>query len=181
MMNVYPKKELVAAIKEKEAALRKVLEKRYVGKIPPVLSILYNLDSSRVLGTYQFVKGTTHLIRLNPRLLNELGQKYIDDVFVHEYAHACVQHYIGHFNGRKRVMPHGMEFKSFCWMFGIDGKATTTVAQGAVSMKAGNTTKKHTYVCGCQEFNLSTQRHNKILRGATYTCKKCGTKLTKKK
>lgn len=177
----YPKKDLVEAIKVKEAQLRAVVSKRHPTKLAPVITILYNLDSSRALGTYQFMPvKSEHVIRLNPKLLNELGKAYIDDVFVHEYAHACVQHYVGYYNGRKRVMPHGMEFKSFCRMFGIDGKATTSVAANAVTMKKPNTANRHTYTCECHEFHLSTQRHNKILRGATYTCKKCGGKLKKK-
>ncbi len=181
MMACYPKKDLVEAIKAKETELRAILTKRMAGKLAPVVSVVYDLDSSRTLGLYQFfpVK-CLHRIRLNPKLLNELGQAYIDDVFVHEFAHACVQHYYGYFNGRKRIMPHGMEFKSFCWMFGIDGKSTTSVAANATSLKPTQTRSRYTYTCGCQDFELSAQRHNKIQKGASYSCKKCGCKLKKK-
>ncbi len=180
-MKTTPFKYLIEAIAKKEKALKKIIEKRHGAGSAPSITILYNLDSSRALGTYQFSRSVGHLIRLNCALLNELKEKYIEDVFVHEYAHACVQHFIGSYRGYKKVMPHGIEFKSYCYAFGIDGGATTSVASGSKALAdSGRNTKKHSYTCGCHEFHLSTQRHNKILRGATYTCKKCGCKLTKK-
>ncbi len=184
-MKTTPFKYLIEAIAQKEKALRKIVEKRHGAGSAPAITVQYDLNSSRALGTYQLklVAGKkTHLIRLNAALLNELKEKYIEDVFVHEYAHAAVQHYLGSMQGWRRIMPHGAEFKSYCYAFGIDGGATTSVASGAKALKAsGRQTSKHSYTCGCQEFQLSTQRHNKILRGATYTCRKCGCKLTKKK
>lgn len=180
-MKTTPFKYLIEAIAQKEKALKKIIEKRHGVGTAPSITIQYDLNSSRALGTYQFSRSVGHLIRLNCAMLNELKEKYIDDVFVHEYAHACVQHFIGSHRGYKKVMPHGIEFKSYCYAFGIDGGATTSVASGSKALQdAGRNTKKHSYTCGCQDFQLSTQRHNKILRGASYCCKRCGKKLTKK-
>ena len=183
MRTVAPLKNLVELVKVKEAQLKAVIEGRKGAGTAPVITYKYDLHSIRALGTYQFVSNKYHTIRLNPALLNELGEKYIDDVFVHEYAHACVQQFVINKNRFQKVMPHGYEFKLFCALFGIDGGATTTVANGAKALKTSSrTTKIHLYTCGCQDFHLSTQRHNKVAAGtATYSCKRCGKKLTKKK
>jgi SprT protein len=183
MRTVAPLKNIVELVKAKEAQLKAVIERSKGVGTAPVITYKYDLTSIRALGTYQYVAGKFHTIRLNPALMNELGEKYINDVFVHEYAHACVQQYVINKNRFQKVMPHGYEFKMFCALFGIDGRATTSVASGAVALKTSTrTTKIHLYTCGCQDFHLSTQRHNKVLSGtASYKCKKCRKPLTKKK
>lgn len=185
MRKVAPLKNLVELVKVTEARLKALVEGHKGTGSAPVITYKYDLFSVRALGTYQYVANKFHTIRLNPALMNELGEKYIDDVFVHEYAHACVQQYVSNKNRFQKVMPHGYEFKMFCALFGIDGSATTNVAAGAKALqdsRATRTTKVHLYTCGCQDFHLSTQRHNKVLAGtASYKCKKCRKPLTKKK
>jgi SprT protein len=39
--------------------------------------------------------------------------------------------------------------------------------------------QRHSYQCACTQHNISTVRHNKILRGkAHYYCRSCKSKLT---
>lgn len=137
------------------------------------IEVIYDLNSSRALGTYIFDRVTSkHTINLNPALLNELKQAYIDEVVTHELCHALVKHNHGA-DARRRIMPHGREFKWYASLLGIDGKSTTTVAKGSTTLATTNR-KKFTYHCNCQEFQLSTQRHNKIISGTqSYSCKQC--------
>jgi len=142
------------------------------------VKIEYNLDSARALGTYSPREKT---INLNYKLLMEYKELYIEDIVVHEFAHAIIHNkYPYGTNGRKRVMPHGKEFKAVCSWFGIDGKASTSLFNDNTTMKKVNKQNTITYKCNCQEHELSKVRHNKILRGASYTCKNCRTKLEKK-
>ena len=177
---IVPFKKWEKAVDDKIKELDKIVKEKY-GKSLNVI-IEYSLNSSRSLGTHQKI-GAIHKIRLNPALLNELKQSYIDEVLVHEYGHACVSELVGYFQNGKRVMPHGKEFKYFCAMFGIVGKSTSNIAKNSKAIKtSGRTTARYPYTCGCQIHELTTIRHNKIKRGeSTYTCKKCGQKLTFKK
>lgn len=141
------------------------------------VNISYNLDSARALGQYS---PSTKTIILNPKLLEEYGTVYIEDTVVHEFAHAVVNYKYprGYRNGSyKRIMPHGKEFKAVCSHFGNDGKATSSTFSDSTSIKKVNKQARFTYKCGCQTHEITKTRHNKILRGAKYTCKTCRTHL----
>jgi len=146
--------------------------------------VVYTLKSVRALGQFYQSSAygeTINYIELNKELLLEFGDTYITAVVIHEFAHAVVRNlYPTGRNGYKRVMPHGKEFKAVCSHFGISGKASTSLFSGSTILesKRKNT---HTYYCACDTHNLSTVRHNKILRGtATYRCNKCKEVLSQK-
>jgi SprT protein len=141
------------------------------------LVVNYNLKSIRALGSCLTRNGIT-TISLNKDLLIEFKELYINDVFIHEVAHAVVDNmYPDGYNDytEERVRPHGKEFKTVCSHFGIDGKATTSLFKNSKSRKSNIKTFK--YHCGCRDFNLTIIRHNKILKGASYKCKNCGKPL----
>lgn len=183
-----PFKSQVAAVNRSiRASLKTIRETLGTSKAPMYkdIEVKYDLNSANALGTHRYdFQQSKHIIRLNPALLNELKQPYIDDVLVHEVCHALVKHNYGRINSMgKKIMPHGKEFKYFCRVLNIDTGATTNVASGSKAMKAsGRNTKRHTYSCKCSEHQLSTTRHNKIQRGtASYSCRKCNTTLSKGK
>lgn len=177
-MTTTPFKYLVEAVQQKEKELKKKVGAQL--KSAPVVHVNYDLSSVRALGTYQLMRGHIHMIRLNGSLLNELKEKYINEVFVHEYAHACVEHFYG--SSYQRVMPHGKEFKAFCRMLGCTPAATTGIARDSKVLKErAKTGNRFIYMCDCQEFALTATRHNKIVSGvAKYKCRKCGCDLKKK-
>ncbi len=103
-------------------------------------------------------------IRLNPVLLAENGQSFIDEVIPHELAHLLVHKRFG------RVSPHGAEWR---WMMEsiLDVPARRT-HKFAIQTVQGNT---FTYQCGCQKHELTIRRHNRVLRKETeYRCRQCG-------
>lgn len=106
-------------------------------------------------------------IRLNPVLLMENQQAFIDEVVPHELAHLLVWKRFG------RVAPHGKEWK---WMMehvlGVPAQRTHKFELDSV--------RKNTYPyhCGCQQHQLTIRRHNRVLRGeAIYRCVRCGNPL----
>ena len=106
-------------------------------------------------------------IRLNPVLLLENQQAFIDEVVPHELAHILVWKHFG------RVPPHGKEWK---WMMevvlGVNARRTH---QFAVQSVRANTFLYH---CPCQQHQLTIRRHNRVLRGETqYRCTRCGQQL----
>lgn len=106
-------------------------------------------------------------IRLNPVLLMENQQAFIDEVIPHELAHLLVWKAFG------RVAPHGKEWK---WMMesvlGVPARRTHQFATASVRSRA------FPYFCSCQQHQLSVRRHNRVLRGETqYRCVHCGATL----
>lgn len=182
-MNTLPLPEYIDAIGMRLLELQEIVEDKFGEYSYPECDISYDLDSSRTLGRHSMsyaADGYHHLIELNPKLLNEYGHEYIENVFVHEYAHAVVETFYGPCfeNNFKKPRPHGKEFKEVCRWFGIDGSATSSLFNNSKTMKKRRSTKRWLYACGCQDFKLSTLRHNKMTKGiAKYSCKKCKEQL----
>lgn len=106
-------------------------------------------------------------IRLNPVLLMENQQAFLDEVVPHELAHLLVWKHFG------RVAPHGKEWK---WMMetvlGVPARRTHQFELHSVRRNT------FPYRCGCQQHQLTVRRHNRVLRGETeYRCVRCGEKL----
>lgn len=103
-------------------------------------------------------------IRLNPVLLLENQQAFIDEVVPHELAHLLVWKKFG------RVAPHGKEWK---WMMesilGVPAQRTHRFELGSVRSRA------FSYRCQCQQHQLTVRRHNRVVRGESeYRCVHCG-------
>jgi SprT protein len=131
------------------------------------VEIKLDLESVRNLGLCK-TKKNSFSIHLNQKLLEHYEDKYIDEVFTHEYAHAVVKTIFGH-----KVKPHGKEFKYICSILGIEGKAKTN---SFADFKGYSRKSEYRWVykCDCTEHTLSTKRHNKIKKlGNIYRCSKC--------
>lgn len=106
-------------------------------------------------------------IRLNPILLLENQQAFIEEVIPHELAHLLVWKKFG------RVAPHGKEWK---WMMeqvlGVPARRTHQFEVQSVRSRT------FAYRCQCQQHQLTVRRHNRILRGESeYRCVHCGSLL----
>lgn len=102
-------------------------------------------------------------IRLNPTLLEENKQAFIDEVVPHEIAHLITFKLYG------RVKPHGKEWQGV--MNSVFQLPANTTHQFDVSSVTGKTFRYH---CQCNSYELTVRRHNKIQRQqATYQCKQC--------
>lgn len=102
-------------------------------------------------------------IRLNPILLAQNGQPFIEQVVPHELAHLLVYQQFG------RVQPHGKEWKMV--MEKVLGVPAETYHCFDVSLVQGKT---FAYRCGCQTHQLSSRRHYAAARGQrSYLCRCC--------
>lgn len=109
--------------------------------------------------------GATPIIRVHPNFLIENERNYLKNTIGHEVAHIVAFEYgaRGHDHIWKKVMIKLGLPPTRCHSY--------TTANGA----AGEVFE---YVCGCDtEHNLTKRRHYKILRGASYTCRRCKQKL----
>lgn len=102
-------------------------------------------------------------IRLNPILLAQNGQAFIEQVVPHEFAHLVVYQQFG------RVPPHGKEWKMV--MEHVLGVSAQTYHCFDVSLVQSKT---FAYRCGCQTHQLSARRHSAVVRGQrSYLCRQC--------
>ncbi len=106
-------------------------------------------------------------IRLNPTLLIENQQAFIEQVIPHELAHLITHHQFG------RVRPHGKEWCHV--MTNIFHCPPKTYHAFDITSVQGKTFQ---YQCQCKIHQLSIRRHNKVQRKQTrYHCLLCGTQL----
>lgn len=107
-------------------------------------------------------------INLNPVLYVNNPQVFITEVIPHEISHLLVYRLFG------KVKPHGKEWQSMMsQVFELEPKTTHSLDLSPLNIKSFE------YVCNCRSVELSTHRHNKVLRGKVkYRCKDCGTELT---
>lgn len=103
-------------------------------------------------------------IQLNSIMLNENGEKFINEVVPHELAHLITFQKFG------KVKPHGQE-----WQY-IMSEIMKKIPK--VTHNFNIKRNEYVYICNCQEHYLSPIRHNKIRKNKTsYQCRKCGTIL----
>ena len=173
-------------VKETLAKVTKMAHAFYGDRLEmPKFNITYDLKSVRTLGSVKKNRATgTVNMRLNPHLLEEFGEKYIEHVVVHELAHIITDG-VYPFNKYGRIKSHGREFKSVCYNIGYGhvGKATTGIFSESKHLQSTRTAKPKktfTYTCGCGDHPLTQIRHGKVLRGASYRCGRCKTTLVRK-
>lgn len=107
-------------------------------------------------------------IRLNPVLLMENKQAFIDEVVPHELAHLLVYRRFG-----QAATPHGSEWRRMMEEV-LQTPASRTHQFGIASVQS----KTFPYQCRCQLHQLTVRRHNRIQRGESeYRCRRCGEKL----
>ncbi|CDG86895.1 Protein sprT [Xenorhabdus bovienii str. puntauvense] len=106
-------------------------------------------------------------IRLNPVLLIENQQSFIDEVIPHELAHLLTYHQFG------KVAPHGKE-----WRFVMETVLKVSACRTHQFSVDSVRSKIFIYYCRCQQHELTIRQHNKVLRGKScYLCQQCKERL----
>ncbi len=125
--------------------------------------------------SYQFnqrgkAAGTAHLqrnlIKINPILFLNNRDEFFQQVIPHEVAHLISFQLYG------KVRPHGKEWKMV--MTEVFNRPALTTHQLDIKDVIG---VQFHYRCECSTHQLTIRRHNKVLKGARYLCKKCKTSL----
>ncbi|MED5521224.1 MAG: SprT family zinc-dependent metalloprotease [Pseudomonadota bacterium] len=100
-------------------------------------------------------------VNFHPLLFKDNIDAFLSDVVPHEVSHLLVWVLFG------RVQPHGKEWQSV--MRSVFNCTPNATHQFDVKRVA----RTFHYVCDCDTYALSTRRHNNILKGAQYKCRKC--------
>ncbi|MDH5599999.1 MAG: SprT-like domain-containing protein [Gammaproteobacteria bacterium] len=133
------------------------------------IPVLFDL-SGKAAGMYR-VKAGQRVIRYNPYIFAKYFEDNFNETIPHEVAHYVTDILYGLGN----IRPHGHEWKSVMQQFGVAAKRTASYDLGGVPLR---NYQKYMYRCGCQDYELTSRRHNKVLRGiGHYLCRDCGGKL----
>jgi SprT protein len=108
-----------------------------------------------------------HWIRYNPIIFSQ----YFDHTLQHTVGHE-VAHYVAYAVSQgRRIKPHGKEWREVMALFELPAEVTSRYDISELPLRQQ---RRHRYRCACREHELTTTRHNKILRGnAVYTCQLC--------
>jgi SprT protein len=111
------------------------------------------------------------VIRYNEGLLWRYGQAFVDEIVPHEVAHLVAPAL-----SRRRVRPHGAEWKAVMEFFGVPARRCHRF-----EAEPARRVRRVAYRCACPRPHLLTPRaHRRIRRGwAEYSCRECGHTLVR--
>jgi SprT protein len=137
---------------------------RKIDRIP----VLFDLRGTTA-GMYK-VLGKRRWIRYNPWIFAKYYELNLRDTVPHEVAHYVVDEVYG-----KRAKPHGTEWQALMASFDADPGVTFNLDLSGIPRRQQRT---HPYVCLCRNHEVSSTRHNRVLRGrGIYHCRNCDGEL----
>lgn len=140
------------------------------GRCFELVPVLFDLKGCAA-GMYRVRRGT-RVIRYNPWLF----ARYPDDSLAVTVPHEVAHYIVDRLYGLRRVRPHGPEWRAVMHAFGVDPAASTRYDLDGIPTRGQ---RRYPYRCDCLVHQLSTRRHNLILRGAvSYRCRRCGGPLS---
>lgn len=111
------------------------------------------------------------VIRYNSLIFSKYFKENLRDTVPHEVAHYIIDVQFG----RKKVFPHGLEWRSLMQQFGADASRTARYDLSDIPKRRYSTIP---YQCDCQTHQLGIRRHNKVIQRKTnYFCRYCGNLL----
>lgn len=129
------------------------------------IPVLFDLAGSTA-GMFKVV-GSERCIRYNPWIFAKYFEENLRDTVPHEVAHYVVHQVYR----RGRVRPHGPEWQAVMGAFGADPTVTFNLDISDIPQRRE---RRHRYLCACREHQISSTRHNRVLRKkATYQCRRC--------
>lgn len=146
------------------ASAEEVLERSF-DRIP----VLFDLRGTTA-GMFR-ANGREREIRYNPWIFAKYWEVNVEGTVPHEVAHYIVHEVYG----PGRVKPHGQEWQALMQYFGADPEVTFKLDLDDIPQRRQRT---HPYRCDCRDHEVSTTRHNRMLRGqGQYLCRYCNGRL----
>lgn len=129
----------------------------------PSITVLFDL-TGRSAGMFR-VKGKQKSIRYNPYIFAKYYQDNLYNTVPHEVAHYIAYQLYAH-----RVAPHGPQWQQIMHDFNRSPKVYCEYDITGIPQKRYQYIDYH---CHCGTQKLTKIRHNRILKGSRYFCKKC--------
>jgi len=131
----------------------------------PEPTVLFN-QRGKIAGCALLQKNT---LKFHPLLFEQNKEHFLTHVVPHEIAHLLVWQLYG------KTPPHGREWQHIMInVFNLPPHRTHQYNVDNIGIKT------FMYECKCGEVPLTIRRHNKVLKGAVYRCKKCHQNLKEK-
>lgn len=135
------------------------------------IPVLFDLKG-RAAGMYK-VNRSQRVIRFNPYIFGRYFAENLATTVPHEVAHYIVDVLYG----IRKTQPHGKEWKNIMAMFNADASVTCNFDLEGLPRR---NYQRFKYGCTCQTHELTRIRHNRILKGARYYCRRCKQELIAK-
>jgi len=111
--------------------------------------------------------GRKREIRYNPWIFSKYFRENLEGTVPHEVAHYIVHELYG----LGKVKPHGEQWLALMRYFGANPEVTFKLDLEGIPQRRQRT---HAYRCRCREHEVSSTRHNRVLRGkGQYLCRYC--------
>ncbi len=110
------------------------------------------------------------VIRYNPALLESNPDRFLAETVAHEVAHLVAYRLHG-----RGIRPHGPEWQTIMRRYGAEPLRCHSYD---LSVSQHRSLRQFRYHCHCREHDLSSIRHNRVLKGRTYYCRRCKTALS---
>lgn len=133
------------------------------------IAVLFDLKS-RAAGMYK-VKQSRRMIRYNPFIFARYFSENLSTTVPHEVAHYIVDV----LHGMRKTQPHGKEWKNIMAMFNADASVTCDFDLDGIPTRHYH---RFDYSCSCRTHQLTRIRHNRVLKGVRYNCRRCKQELT---
>ena len=138
-------------------------------RLTPMLEVRCDLRGKAAGQVRHYADGRL-VIRYNLGMARLQPRQFIAETVPHEVAHVIT--WLCH--GR-RARPHGEEWRAVMRHFGIED--APRCHDFAVPPQDTRRQRRWSYRCDCQTHQLSSTRHNRVLRGQQYLCRSCGQPL----
>ncbi|MDR1554730.1 MAG: SprT-like domain-containing protein [Campylobacteraceae bacterium] len=130
------------------------------------IELAFDLKGFRLIGQCKKLSSKNYLIRLHAKLLHEFNKIYIKDVLTHEFAHAVQMELFS------KSKPHSKEWKHIVEI--LSGVQYAKRYKASYNLTNNRKYKTYPYSCSCREYQLTSVRHNKVIKNMmVYVCKKC--------
>ena len=127
------------------------------------ISVDFDLKG-RVAGMYR-TNRHQRMIRYNPYIFAKYFEDSLASTVPHEVAHYVTDMMFGH------RRPHGEEWREVMQAFGADASRICNYDLDGIPVRRY---RHHAYHCLCMTHEITSRRHNKIIKNkAHYFCKKC--------
>jgi SprT protein len=136
------------------------------GKNFAMPTISFDLKGRSVAGVAWV--GKNH-IQLNAPMLIANESRFASEVIPHELSHLLAHGMFG-----RDIAPHGEEWKKVMSTLGVRASSTIDLTDAPGT----STATGYRYACACREIQVSTRRHNDLMRSngsKVLGCQKCGT------
>ncbi|NRA71378.1 MAG: SprT family zinc-dependent metalloprotease [Gammaproteobacteria bacterium] len=120
--------------------------------------VLFN-QRGKIAGSALLQRNT---LRFHPQIYQQNLSHFLQHVVAHEIAHLIVWQKFG------RVRPHGKEWQAMMIsVFSLPPERTHQYDTDNIGIRTIQ------YQCKCTILSFSVKRHNNVLKGTTYLCRRC--------